>query len=136
MADIVVTEQPVITVVKVESTANVVRADPITNTVTVQTTNDIVTVVQDVISVVTVFGPSPNTVLSENDVAFAQRIDFVGDTLIYRAEAVPGTLDADPLWRIRRITFVNPEEDAITEWATGVGTFIHVWDDRLGLSYT
>lgn len=83
-----------------------------------------------IVSDVGVQGPA-----AEENVAFAQRVDFVGDTVIYRAEASPGTLDSANAWRIRRITFVGPEEDAITEWADGVSDFTKIWNDRATYSY-
>jgi hypothetical protein len=78
---------------------------------------------------------SGGTSQSEDDVAFAQRIDVISDLLIYRAEAVPGSLDAEAKWRIRRITIAT-DDDVTTEWADGVASFTKIWNDRLGLSYS
>jgi hypothetical protein len=78
---------------------------------------------------------SGGAIKPEDNVAFAQRIDVISDLLIYRAEAVPGTLDSEAKWRIRRLT-IAVDDDVITEWADGAGTFTKVWNDRLGLSYS
>lgn len=79
------------------------------------------------------------TVLEDDAVAtFAQRIDdTTASTIYYFGEAVPGTLDANALWRISRITFITPGEDDVDiEWADGDSDFDNIWDDRLGLSYS
>lgn len=64
---------------------------------------------------------------------YARRVDFVGDTVIYRGEADPGSSESSAVWRIRRITFVG--EDVVEEWAGGEDTFDKVWTSRLALSY-
>jgi hypothetical protein len=73
---------------------------------------------------------------AEDDVPLARRVDFVGETLIYRGKAQPGTLDATNGWRIEEITFVGPEEDVEIRWADGVSDFSKVWDDRAMYTYT
>ena len=71
----------------------------------------------------------------DTDVAFAQRVDFITDNLLYRGEAVPGTAPGSNLWRIRRIT-IGLDNDVTTEWADGNADFDNIWDDRLILSYS
>lgn len=71
----------------------------------------------------------------EEAVPYAERVDFVGATIIYRGEATVGTLDSAPLWRVRRIT-LNSEGDATTEWADGNSNFDNIWDNRASLSYS
>ncbi len=73
---------------------------------------------------------------SESDVPFATRVDFIGEDLIYKAQAQPGTLDATNAWRIQQIIFVGAEDDVEIRWADGVSDFSKVWDDRLGYTYT
>lgn len=65
---------------------------------------------------------------------YAKRIDFVGSDIIYKGEAVPGTTDTQPLWRIKRIEFVG--EDVKETWAGGTALFLNVWSDRTMYDYT
>jgi hypothetical protein len=81
-------------------------------------------------------GPRGAPGVSEDDMVYAKRVDFVGDTIIYKGEAEIGTLDADSVWRIRRITLEGTEQDVNEEWANGVGDFAHVWDDRATYTYS
>ena len=73
---------------------------------------------------------------AESTLPLASRVDFVGDTLIYRAKANPGTLDATNGWRIEEITFVGPDEDVEIRWAGGNANFDKVWDDRATFLYS
>lgn len=72
--------------------------------------------------------------ISEEDMVYAKRVDFVGDTLIYKAEAIIGSTNSSPAWRIRRITLAS-DNDIIEEWADGDGLFNNIWDNRLSLTY-
>ncbi len=65
---------------------------------------------------------------------YAIRTDIVSDNLIYRAEALPGTNDADALWRIRRLDIGN-DGDVVERWANGTADFAHAWSGRAGYSY-
>ena len=71
----------------------------------------------------------------DTDVAFAGRVDFINDNLLYRAEAVPGTADGSNLWRIRKIV-IAVDDDVTTTWADGNANFDNIWDDRLSLGYS
>jgi hypothetical protein len=66
---------------------------------------------------------------------YAERADFVGDTLVYRGFAAPSSVDADPVWRIQRIE-IFPDTSTVVLWAGGVSSFIHRWTDRLSLEYS
>ena len=68
-------------------------------------------------------------------VKYARRIDVVSDTVMYKADALPGTSNAAAGWRISRIT-TNNEGDVTEEWAGGSADFDQVWDDRLSLIYS
>ena len=71
----------------------------------------------------------------EDEAVFAKRVDFADDTTIYRGEAAVGTADAQPLWRIRRITLAG-DGDVTEEWAGGTAAFDKVWADHLTLGYS
>ena len=75
------------------------------------------------------------TGINEEDIVYAKRVDFVGDTTIYKAEAVVGSLDTSAVWRIRKITIAS-DSDIIEQWANGNANFINIWNDRVSLSYT
>lgn len=70
----------------------------------------------------------------EEEMAYAKRTDFVADDLIYRGEAAPGTPEASPRWRIRRLT-IGVDGDVTEEWAAGNAEFTQVWADHLTLTY-
>lgn len=71
----------------------------------------------------------------EDEAVFAKRVDFVGDSTIYRGEAAVGTTDAQPLWRIRRISLAG-DGDVTEEWAGGSAAFDKSWDDRAAEGYS
>ena len=119
-------------ITQVEETTVVVLPDDTEVTVVEETT----TVIEApdgsvIVSDVGVQGPA-----AESDVPFATRVDFIGDDLIYKGQAQPGTLDATNAWRIQEITFVGPEDDVEIRWAGGTSDFDKIWDDRLGFTYT
>lgn len=89
--------------------------------------------VTETIAIVTA-GPQGPAGTSEDEMAFAKRVDFVGDTTIYRGEAVPGTLDSAPAWRVRRLTLAG--DDVTEEWASGAAAFAHSWAQRATLEYS
>lgn len=80
-------------------------------------------------------GPPGVNGISEEDMAYAKRIDFVSETLIYRAEAIPGALESQSAWRIQRLTLAS-DNDVVSQWADGNANFDNVWADRATLSYT
>lgn len=65
---------------------------------------------------------------------YSKRVDFVGDTIVYKGEAAPGSSEADPVWRIVRITVDG--DDIAEHYAGGGAQFAHVWLDRAALSYS
>ena len=66
---------------------------------------------------------------------YATRTDFVSATLAYVGEALPGTLDSAPSWRIKRLT-LGLDDDVTTEWADGNANFDNVWNNRAALAYS
>lgn len=75
-------------------------------------------------------------IISEDDMPYARRTDFVGDTIIYIGEAAVGSADASAVWRIRRLTLTLPDSDVTEEWADGNSQFDNVWNNRAGLTYS
>ena len=68
------------------------------------------------------------------EVKYAKRVDFVGSSIIYKAEAIPGTLETEAGWRIRKITFIA--EDIKEEWAEGTIDFNKIWSSRTSYIYS
>lgn len=71
----------------------------------------------------------------ETEMAYAKRVDFVGDTIVYKGEAIPGTLPASANWRIHKLT-IGVDGDVIEEWASGNSNYDKVWDNRLSYVYS
>lgn len=75
------------------------------------------------------------------DMTPAERIDFQNnETVIYNGEADPGSLDNQPVWRIKRTTLIEPSTDlaveVVVEWADGDAEFDNIWDNHLSLPYS
>jgi len=64
---------------------------------------------------------------------FTTRLDDSSAPLIYSGEAMPGTLETDPGWRIKRIDVTGA---TVVLWAHGNARFDNVWADRASLSYS
>ena len=62
-------------------------------------------------------------------------IDTVGQ-LKYVGESTPGTPTSDNRWRIKLIDQTDAGGDVPILYANGNNGFVHIWDDRLGLTYT
>lgn len=88
--------------------------------------------VQELHSVLTI-GQGPAGISAEEEVKYSKRTDFVGEDIIYRGEAIPGSNESDPVWRIWRITFAG--EDVLEHWADGTAEFNKKWSDRVVYSY-
>lgn len=72
---------------------------------------------------------------AEEEVPYAKRVDFVSDSLLYRAEAEVGSDESSASWRIRQIT-ITDGGDMSEKWADGDAKFDNVWNDRQSLNYT
>ena len=78
----------------------------------------------------------PNTDKLWGDDSLASRVDFVGDNIIYKGEAEPGTLTSASAWRIKKIEFIGADEDVETTFADGNGDFDKIWNNRLSYTYS
>ena len=72
--------------------------------------------------------------VSMGDSALSRRVDFVGESLIYRGEAAPGAAEDAPVWRIKRIAF-GSDGDVTETWAAGNADYAHAWADRATLEF-
>lgn len=89
-------------------------------------------VLQPIITNITNNGPGAPV----EEEMYTEQVDFVTDDLIYRGWATPGSTTAQAVWRIKRITFVGPENDVVQEWADGNTEFDNIWDNRASLFYS
>jgi len=80
-------------------------------------------------------GPTGASAVSEDDMVYSKRIDFVTDNELYRGEALVGTAETSSLWRIRKIS-IGIDGDVSETWAGGNANFDKVWANRLSLSYS
>ncbi len=75
----------------------------------------------------------------EDELNLTSRLDETTmGSILYYAEATPGTAESAASWRIQEITFLNlpTEDDLQILWADGNNNFDNIWDDRLALSYS
>lgn len=93
----------------------------------------------EVSSVVTILEDSSDTI-QVSDLVFVEapmltkRIDFVNDSEFYRGEALPGTSENNPAWRISFVVIAG-DGDVSEKWADGNANFDNVWANRLTLTY-
>lgn len=74
------------------------------------------------------------TTTTDEEMPFAKRTDFVTDNEIYKGEAIVGSLESSPVWRIRKIVIGN-DSDVTETWANGNSLYDKIWVDRLTLTY-
>lgn len=74
-------------------------------------------------------------ITTDEEVPYAKRIDFISDNLIYKGEALPGSSESAPVWRIHKVTLAT-DSDVAETWADGVSTYTKVWDQRLTYNYS
>ena len=76
-------------------------------------------------------GQGPSGVIGS---AYAIRIDEISSTIIYRAEAIAGSVDSSSVWRIQKIV-ISGSTTTVT-WASGTAAFDKVWNSRLSYTYS
>jgi hypothetical protein len=131
-----VTPNAPITVATTTPTPVVVNATPSIGSVLNITESPAVVLNHTTTSVVTVNIPALQGPPGEPVPEYTKRFDEVSDVLYYKGEALPGTLESAPLWRIRRIDVTDGGNDITERFATGVSEFIHVWNNRASLIYS
>lgn len=64
-------------------------------------------------------------------------LDYVsGTNPIYVGWAEPSSATSAPLWRIALLTYDGNGNVTALQWAAGNNLYVHIWDDRAGLSYS
>lgn len=71
---------------------------------------------------------------TDEEMPYAKRIDFITDDLLYRGEAVVGSLESSPVWRIRKL-IIGEDNDVTEIWANGTADYVHTWTDRTIYTY-
>ena len=72
--------------------------------------------------------------LTTLDTVYTIRIDEASATVTYVGEGAVNSIDANPVWRIRKLTTTGSV--LAIQWADGNQHFDNVWDNRASLSYT
>mgnify|MGYP003595485351 CR=1 FL=1 len=78
--------------------------------------------------------PGPIGPAAGESMPYTKRTDFVGNNIVYKGEAAPGTVENASGWRISRITFVG--EDIEELWAEGTADFNKIWSSRMSYIYS
>lgn len=68
---------------------------------------------------------------------YLSRSEVVSPTVIYRADAPPGSTDLDPLWRIRKITIIyGSTTQIVITYPDGDKGYSHQWYARATYNYS
>lgn len=78
---------------------------------------------------------SSGSIISDEEMPYAKRVDFVSDNELYKGEAVVGSLVTTSVWRIRKIVISN-DGDVSEIWADGNSNYDNSWANRLTYSYS
>jgi hypothetical protein len=129
----VVTINAPVTVVDVQETPVIIVDVTPSLVVDISQTNQVIDISMSQQVVVVDTGPLVIPYVPEVKVAQDVQIDEASPTVTYVGEASPGTASSQALWRIKRIT--DSGGQVSIDWAGGVGTYVHVWNDRANLVY-
>lgn len=68
---------------------------------------------------------------------YSKELDYdANGNVIYFGEALGGTVTSVGNWRIRKLNYDANGNLLSALWAGGSNTFVNVWDNRAGLSYS
>lgn len=79
-------------------------------------------------------GPAGKDGVSEENIVYSKRTDFIDDNTLYKGEALPGSSENSSTWRIRKIN-MYADGDVTETWALGSAEFNKVWADRTTYTY-
>lgn len=131
----------------VDSTQTVLVTDPSiitqeldsTNSITISSTEHVVVQEPNTSVIVTgqqgPQGPQGPAGISEEQMAYSKRTDFITENLLYRGEAQPGTAETSANWRIRKVV-LGVDGDVTETWADGTADFSKQWSLRSQYTYT
>ena len=69
------------------------------------------------------------------EMVFAERTDFATETIIYKAQSVPGTSESASGWRIYKLE-LGVDGDVTKTWAEGSAAFSFAWSNHLTYTYS
>lgn len=72
--------------------------------------------------------------VEEMPAQFSVRLDEVGQDVLYKGEANPGSSETAAVWRIRKIT-LREDGDVEVSWAEGTSSFDKTWSLRETYTY-
>lgn len=75
------------------------------------------------------------SIVPEEDMKYAKRIDFVADTIIYKGEATVGSVETESVWRICKVSIAS-DFDISETWADGNSNYDNSWANRLTYAYS
>ena len=89
----------------------------------------------------TIGTPSPQgaiTVTVPPPQEYSTRVDEETTNLIYVGEALPGSSETDPVWRIQKVVTTGSGAGSTAQiyWAGGTTDFTSIWANRLLLTYS
>jgi hypothetical protein len=73
--------------------------------------------------------------VSEDQMDYEKRVDYIDDYTLYKGKAAPGTQDSDPAWAIVKVTISPVDDDVVESWADGNANSDKIWDNRTGYTY-
>ena len=73
--------------------------------------------------------------ITDEEMPYAKRIDFITDNELYKAEAAVGSSESSPVWRIRKVIIAR-DNDVSETWANGTSAYDKIWANRLSYSYS
>jgi hypothetical protein len=117
-------------VVQPTESNNIINTEGFTNTIVLDSFSNVIVENQvDNVIVTGLVGPTGPAGIAEEDMPYAKKVDFVSDTVMYKAEAPVGTSTSAASWRIQKIEFGIDGDVSIT-WADGNANFDNIWDNR------
>lgn len=75
------------------------------------------------------------TTLTDEEMPFSKRVDFISDSELYKGEAPVGSLESSPVWRIRKV-ILGSDGDMTEIWASGNASYDKRYTDRTTYSYS
>jgi len=68
-----------------------------------------------------------------------ENTDAAPTKITYIGEALPGSANGDPVWRIRKVTETDHpgwDPDITVEWVNGSDAFTSIWNGHAGYTYS
>lgn len=73
--------------------------------------------------------------ITDEEMPYSKRIDFISENEFYKAEAAVGSTENSPVWRIHKV-IIATDGDVTELWANGTSAYDKKWSDRLMYTYS